>query len=369
MKYYIIAGERSGDLHGSNLIKEIKNLDSETEFKGFGGDMMESAGCKLIQHYRIISFMGFLEVITHLPDIIKTMKKVKEDILSFKPDAVIVIDFAGFNLRIAKFCKENNIPVHYYISPKLWAWNTKRVRKVKKYVDRMYCILPFEKEFYAKHNYKADFVGNPVFDSINNFKPNSKFLADNNLSAKPILAILPGSRRGEVENMLIYMLSLLPSFPDHQFVVAGVTNLPREFYENFEDRANIKIIYEQTYDLLSHADAALVTSGTATLETALFKIPQVVCYKTSLISYIIGKLVVKVPFISLVNLIAGKKVVSELIQDTYNPRVLTQELNYVLSDEGRKQIQEGYDLMHSKLHSGLSASKNTARLIVESVTS
>ena len=364
MKYYLIAGERSGDLHGSNLIKELKIEDSNASFRFMGGELMQKEGGHLVENYSKISFMGFFEVITHLPDVLKTLKKIKNDILQNKPDVVILIDFAGFNMRIAKFCKEHHIKVFYYISPKIWAWNTKRVHKIIKYVDKMFCILPFEKEFYKKYNYKVDYVGNPIFDAINKFVPNPDFFKINKLEDKPIIAVLPGSRIGEIENMLIYMLSIIPSFPEHQFVVAGVSSLPKEFYDNFEHRNNIKIIYEQTYDLLSRAEVAVVTSGTATLETALFNVPQVVCYKTSLLSYLIGRAVIKVPYISLVNLIGEKKIVSELIQEEYNPKILLEHIKYINSIEGKAQIQKDYIQLKEKLTTEFSASKTTAKFIV-----
>ncbi len=370
MKYYLIAGERSGDLHGANLIKELKELDQSAQFRFMGGDMMQEEGGhdNLAQHYSSISFMGFVEVLLHLRVVIKTMAKIKRDILENKPDAIILIDFAGFNMRIAKFCKENGIQVHYYISPKIWAWNTKRVEKVKKYVNHMYCILPFEKSFYQKYNYKIDFVGNPVFDAIRAFKLNENFIHENNLESKPIIAVLPGSRKGEIEKMLIYMLSLLPSFPEYQFVVAAVSNLPKEFYEHFENRANVKIVYNQTYDLLSLAELAMVTSGTATLETAIFNVPQVVCYKTSIISYWIGRMVIKVKHISLVNLIAEKQIVTELIQDQYNPKRLRHELNLLLDESTKTKVLKGYEEMQKNLFSELEASKNTAHLIYRYLT-
>ncbi len=366
MKYYLVAGERSGDMHGARLISEIKKLDSEAQFRCMGGDMMVEEGAELTSHYSSISFMGFIEVITHLGAVSKMLKLIKSDIDQYKPDVVILIDFAGFNMRMAKYCKSKGLKVYYYISPKIWAWNTGRVKKIKAYVDRMFCILPFEKAFYQKHNYEADYVGNPIFDSISRFEPNQDFAKNNNLDPeRKIIAVLPGSRKAEIEHMLIYMLSLLPSFPQYQFVVAAVNNLPREFYQNFENRPNIKIVYDQTYDLLTQSEAALVTSGTATLETALFKVPQVVCYKTSIISYWIGRMVIKVPFISLVNLIAQKKVVVELIQDAYNPRRLRKELERVLEGEGRQQVLEGYEDMRNNLANDSSASENTARLIVK----
>lgn len=362
MKYFFIAGERSGDLHTSNLIKAIKEKDSDAEIVGWGGEQMESAGARIVQHYSILSFMGFVEAIAHLPQVLSCFSLVKKLISVEKPDVVVFVDYAGFNLRIAKWVKENNYQTHYYISPKIWAWNQSRVHKIDKLIDRMYCILPFEKEFYAKYNYKVDYVGNPVLDSIRNFTPNPDFLSKNELSKKDIIAVLPGSRKGEVEKMLYYMLALLPAFSNYQFVVAGVDNLPKEFYENFLGRTNVKVIYGETYDILSNAKVALVTSGTATLETALFEVPQVVCYKTSNLSYLIGKMVVKVKYISLPNLIMDKPMLPELIQDDFNPQMIKKELVNLIENP-TKQLK-GYKELKG-IMGDENASSNTAELILK----
>ena len=291
MKYFLIAGERSGDLHASNLIKALKKNDPQAEIVAWGGEQMEAAGAKIVQHYSILSFMGIWEAIVRLPEVLSCFKLVKQLITKEKPDAVVFVDYAGFNLRIAKWVKDNGYQTHYYISPKIWAWGHQRVHKIIKLIDKMYCILPFEKEFYARYNYPIDFVGNPVLDAIRDHQPSTDFLEKYEIdSSKDIIAVLPGSRRGEVRKMLHYMLSILPAFPDHQFVVAGVNNLSKEFYDNFIGRSNVIVIYDETYNLLSHAKVALVTSGTATLETALFEVPQIVCYKTSLLSYVLGRM-------------------------------------------------------------------------------
>ncbi len=351
MKYYIIAGERSGDLHAANLIKQLRLKDPEAQIRGWGGDMMQAAGMDLVHHYSEMAFMGFAEVFKSLGKILGFLKECKADIAQQQPDVVILVDYAGFNMRIARFAKARGLKVYYYISPKIWAWNQGRVHKIKKVVDRMFVIMPFEEDFYARFDYKVDYVGNPVNDSVTDHERTPDFRTRNKLyNNKPIIAILPGSRQQEIEGMLHVMLSVLPSFRDYQFVVAGVSNLPKSHYEQYNKDPNIKIIYDQAYDLLAHAQAALVTSGTATLETALFGVPQVVCYKTSAISYTIGKMVIKVPYISLVNLIADKPIVTELIQDDFTAKKITAELKQILFDKHFiKKQQEGYTLVREKI--------------------
>jgi len=365
MKYYLIAGEASGDLHASNLITALKAQDSEAEFKGFGGDKSEAAGLVLTQHYKDISFMGFYEVFRNLKTLGKAIKLCKNDILAYKPDVVILVDFAGFNMRIAKFAKANGIKTFYYISPKIWAWNSGRVVGIKKYVDKMFCILPFEKAFYAKYDYPTDYVGNPVVDAVLAHKPNPNFRRDNGLDERTIIAVLPGSRKQEIEHLLHFMVSIIPPFMvDYQFVIAGMSNLPQEYYEKFRRHDTIRIVYDQTYDILSQAGVAIVTSGTATLETALFNVPQVVCYRTSEITYLIAKSFIKVRFISLVNLIANKLVVKELIQDEFNPTNLATELKLLLNNqEYRKTVLDGYAEIQNVLGKA-SASEKTAALMV-----
>jgi len=311
-----------------------------------------------------MAFMGFVEVAASIFKISRFLKQCKRDILSWKPDVVILVDYAGFNMRIAKFAKEKGFKTFYYISPKIWAWNQGRVHGIKKSVDRMFVIMPFEKDFYQRFDYKTDYIGNPVSDSVNSHKIADNFLQKNDLGEKPIIAVLPGSRKQEIENMLRIMLQVMPDFPEYQFVVAGVSTFSPEFYVQFTQGTNIKILYEQTYDLLSHAEAALVTSGTATLETALFNVPQIVCYKTSGISYTIGKMVIKVNYISLVNLIADKEVVKELIQDDLNAKNISEELKKLLFNKDYRQNQlNGYEEIKAKLGKANTA-EQAAKLIV-----
>ncbi len=367
MKYYIISGERSGDLHASNLIKEIKALDPSSQVRGIGGDLSKEAGVEVFKHYKEISFMGLIEVLANIFKISQYLKATKKDMLEFKPDVLILVDFAGFNMRMAKFAKENGLKVFYYISPKIWAWNTKRVEKIKRYVDRMFVILPFEREFYKKFGVKVDFVGNPILDSVKDFKPNLNFRTENGLDQRPVIAILPGSRKQEIERMLHFMLSLLPAFKDYQFVVAGVSNLTLDYYQMFRRGGEVKIVIDKTYDLLNIAQGALVTSGTATLETAFFKVPQLVGYKMNLITFWLGKAVVKVKFISLVNLILGRELIKELIQDNFHPNLIRDELRALLTDPVRKkEINEGYEELLEKMGSS-GASKRTAELMLDSL--
>jgi len=366
MKYYIIAGEQSGDLHSSNLIKEIKNIDNSALFRGWGGDLMKSEGVDIVKHINDISFMGFVEVIMNLRTITKNIKFCKTDILKFKPDALILVDYPGFNLRIAKFAHDNGIKVFYYISPQIWAWKQSRVKQIKRNVDKMFVILPFEKQFYKDFDYNVDFVGHPLLDSIENFnneKYNINFVAENKLDGKPIIALLPGSRKQEIKRMLEVMLEVIPSFKDYQFVIAGTNSVGREYYEEIIRGRDVKIIYNQTYNLLKNSYAALVTSGTATLETALMDVPEVVCYKGSYISYLIAKNVIKVNYISLVNLILNEGVIAELIQKDFNVNRLKEELTVILKDtELRKKTLRDYSDLRKKL--GIrGASANTAALI------
>lgn len=368
MKYYIIAGERSGDLHASNLMKEILKCDTNASFRFFGGDFMQQVGGEIVTHYREMAYMGFLEIFLNLKKVIKNLNRCKLDVSQFQPDALILVDYSGFNLKIAKFIKKYhpNIPIHYYISPKIWAWNQSRAVKIKKIIDHMYVIMPFEKDFYKKFNFEVNYVGNPCLETVNNFKPNPNFYIDNNLSSKPIIAVLPGSRKSEVEYMLHFMVSILPSFRDYQFVIAGVNNLESSYYEFFYREGIVHIVYEQTYDLLVHAKVALVSSGTATLETALFKVPQVVCFATSTITYLIIRCLIKVKYISLVNLIAQKEVVKELIQGDFLPQNVMAEINKLLKNtDYRNQILNDYSLLIDILGSS-KASENTAKLICKS---
>ncbi|MCF6213914.1 MAG: lipid-A-disaccharide synthase [Flavobacteriaceae bacterium] len=368
MKYYIIAGEASGDLHASNLMKSLKEKDQNAQFRFWGGDLMQSVGGHLVKHYKDLAFMGFLEVLLNIRTITNNLKFCKKDLLNFKPDALILVDYPGFNMRIAKFAKAHNIKVHYYISPQIWAWKENRIKSIKQFVDAMYVILPFEKDFYEnKHQFKVHFVGHPLLDAIAHRKPidENEFQQKHQLDNKPIIAILPGSRKQEIKKMLTVMLSVANDFKDYQFVIAGAPSQDFEFYKTFIKGTNIHFIANKTYDLLSVSTAALVTSGTATLETALFKVPEIVCYKGSWLSYQIGKRLVKLDFISLVNLILNKEAVTELIQETFNSKNLKKELHRILKTEKRAQIFETYFELEDKL-GGVGASDKTAQLILDS---
>lgn len=329
---------------------------------------MENEGCVLSFHYREIALMGFLEVFLHFRRVLRYLRMVKKDLLDFKPDGLILVDFGGFNLKMAHFAKKNQIPVHYYIAPKVWAWNQNRALKLKENVARLYTILPFEQDFYKKFNWKVDYVGNPLLDEINKFKPNPDFLNSHGLGKWPIVALLPGSRVQEIQKMLATMVDLKSEFRQVDFVVAGVENLPSKIYENARSEG-MKLVFNSTYDLLFHAKAAIVTSGTATLETAIFKVPQIVVYKTSTISYHIARHLIRVPFISLVNLVAEKEVVKELIQAAYNHRAVMEELGRLLGEEERRNtILKGYDQVILKIGQK-KASQETAGLIYQSLIS
>lgn len=366
MKYYIIAGEASGDLHASNLMKEIKLQDPLAEFRFWGGDLMQAQGGTMVKHYRDLAFMGFAEVIMNLRTILGNIKVCKKDILAYKPDAVILVDYPGFNLRVAKFVKQLGIKVYYYISPQIWAWKTGRVHTIKKVVDKMFVILPFEEEFYQRYDYQVDFVGNPLLDSIANLPEldGQEFRRQYGLDNRPIIAVLPGSRTQEITVKLPLMLSVEKDFPSYQFVVAGAPSQPLESYREIAGE-QVKIVENKTYDLLRLSKAALVTSGTATLETALLKIPEVVCYKGNRLSYEIGKRLIKhIRYISLVNLIMDKEVVKELIQNDLTTLNIKHELGLILNSSKREQILSAYDELHNKL-GGIGASKRTATLIVD----
>ena len=366
MRYYIIAGERSGDLHGSNLVKAIKINDPDARFKGFGGDYMREAGVELKAHYTELAFMGFVEVVKNINTISRYTKKCREDILNFKPDVIILIDYAGFNMRIAAFGKKNSIKVFYYISPKVWAWYQKRAIKLKENVDRMFVILPFEKIFFRKFNWEVDYVGNPVLDAVKSHKQDELFLDRNKfVRSKPIIALLPGSRKQELIRMVPVMAEVVRTFPDYQFGVATVNNLDSELYRKLSSLPNVMLVVEDTYNLLMNATAAIVTSGTATLETALFRVPQTVIYKAGQSTYAIVKLLINVSFISLVNLIAGKEVIKELIQQKANVSLIGDELKRLVEDESyRSRILSDYDSIIQTLDTG-SASENAARLMVK----
>lgn len=365
MKYYIIAGEASGDLHGSNLITELKKLDPSATIRCWGGDKMQKAGAELVKHYRDLAFMGFTEVLMNLRTIFRNLAFCKEDILQNRPDALILIDYPGFNLRIAKWAKEQGIKVIYYISPQVWAWKENRVKMMKQTIDKMLVILPFEKEYYKnKWNWEVEYVGHPLVEVIERHKKDSK---GGPLSGKPVVALLPGSRKQEILKKLPIMLELSRSFPGYQFIVAKAPGVEGQFYDDLlKPYSNVSYVSNQTYDLLQQSKAALVTSGTATLETALFAVPEVVCYKGSYLSYQIGKRLVKVKFISLVNLIMDKLVVKELIQDDLTTGNLEKELKQLLTSETKvKELQKDYSDLKDLLGKGGNASSKAARSIVD----
>ena len=370
MKYYIIAGEASGDLHASNLMKALKKVDTEADFRFWGGDLMQQQGGTLVKHYKELAFMGFAEVIMNLRTIFKNISFCKQDIQAYKPDVLIFVDYPGFNMRIAEWAKKKAYKTHYYISPQIWAWKENRIKKIKRDVDEMYVILPFEKDFYTlKHDFPVHFVGHPLLDAIDNRPPVDieAFRRNHGLDHRPVIALLPGSRKQEIDKMLKVMLSITSDFEDYQFVIAGAPSQDEEFYKGFMKNSNISLIMNKTYDVLGIAHAALVTSGTATLETALFKVPEVVCYKGSYISYHIAKRIINLDYISLVNLIMGREVVKELIQNDFNRKNLKSELNKILEDKNREKIFADYFELEQKL-GGSGASKNTAELIFKKIT-
>ena len=357
MKYYLIAGEASGDLHASSLVRELKKLDPAAEVRCWGGDLLSAAGATVVKHYRDLAFMGFVEVLTNLQTILRNFDFCKKDILSFQPDAVILVDYPGFNLRMAEFAHKAGLKVFYYISPQVWAWKQSRVKKIRKFVDKMMVILPFEKEFYARHQVTVEFVGHPLLDAIASFAPDPAFRQSAGLDERSVIALLPGSREQEVKKMLGIMLTMVPVYPGCQFVVAAAASLPLEFYEKVTTGMDVKVVSGKTYDLLSISTAALVTSGTATLETALFRVPEVVCYKGGRISYEIARRIIHVPYISLVNLVLEKEAVKELIQADFTPDRLRRELDLILDDTlNRKRLLIDYKELATKLgNSGASA--------------
>ncbi len=364
MKYYIIAGEASGDLHGSNLIKEIKKLDPNASIKAWGGDLMQQAGASLVKHYRDLAFMGFLEVIKNLPTILQNIRFCKQDIEAWQPDVLVLVDYPGFNLRIAEWAKKNGFKVVYYIAPQVWAWKENRVKKMKLCIDKMFCILPFEKDYFKnKWNWDVTYVGHPLLRVIESFKSTTPLSTGN----KKVIALLPGSRKQEIIKMLPIMLSVTPHFPGYTFMVAQAPGQDAPFYNRYlMGYSNVTLIKNSTYELLTIADAALVTSGTATLETALFKVPEVVCYKTSKFSYQIAKRLVKIKFISLVNLIMDKEIVREIIQENLTEQQLTKALrNITENEEHRKEVMNNYQSLHALLAAGgEDASAKVAKEIV-----
>jgi len=369
MKYYIIAGEASGDLHGSNLMKALYKKDPKAIIRFWGGDLMQKTGGILVKHYRDLAFMGFAEVLFNLKTIVNNISFCKKDIEQFQPDVLIFIDYPGFNMRIAEWAKKKGIPTHYYISPQIWAWKENRIKAVKRDFDKLYVILPFEKDFYEKkHHFPVEFVGHPLIDAIHNRVKieNETFRKENNLDERPIIALLPGSRKQEISKLLHEMLAIVPDFPGYQFVIAGAPGQEFDFYKQFLTNKTVHFITNKTYDLLSVAHAALVTSGTATLETALFKVPEVVCYKGNWASYQIAKRIITLKYISLVNLIMDEEVVTELIQGECNSKRIKAELTKILNSEYRQKLLKKYEILEEKL-GGEGASEKVAQLIVASI--
>lgn len=350
MKYYIIAGEASGDLHASHLVKEMFAEDHNIEFRGFGGDKMKAVGVTIAKHYKEMAFMGFTEVVMHLRTILKNINLCKKDIEEYAPDAIILVDYPGFNFRIAPFAKALGIKVIWYISPQLWAWNSSRVEKIKASVDLLLVILPFEEAFYEQHNFKAHYVGHPLTDHLISRIRDPLFFRVLNIPEQPAIAVLPGSRKQEIKRNLDIMLSVASDFRECQFIVACAPGIEKSFYDKFRKEQNINYVYNKTYDLLQNSVAALVTSGTATLETALLQVPQLVCYKGSVISYVIAKRLIHVKYISLVNLILGKEAVPELIQFRFSKKYLIPALDRLLyNNDYRMQMIEDYISLREKL--------------------
>lgn len=355
-------------MHAANLVAEIKKKDKKAEFRGCGGDLMKAQGVNLLMHYRTMDYMGFVEVAVNLRRVLGNIKKVKKDIIDYQPDTVILVDYPGFNLRMAEFAHENGFKVVYYISPQVWAWKRRRVNKIKASVDKMLVILPFEEEFYNRYGVDVTFVGNPLLDELAKFGNGNRsiFLRRNNLGEKrEIIALLPGSRRQEIKRVLPIMLKVVPHFPEYQFVIAGVSSIDKSLYKRIIGNTDVFLTENQTYDLLQNASAAVVTSGTATLETALFTVPEVVCYKSSGLSYRIAKWLIKVKYISLVNLVMDKEVVKELIQSDLTENNIVKELENLLHNGKRqRQILEDYEDMKERLGNA-GASEKAAAVIVK----
>lgn len=379
MKYYLIAGEASGDLHASNLMKALKTEDPKAEFRFYGGDLMSKVGGTLVKSYKELAYMGFIPVLTHLRTILSNMRRCKADIITWHPDVLILIDYPGFNLDIAKYIKRHtHIPIYYYISPKIWAWKEYRIKNIRRDIDELFSILPFEIDFYKKYNYTINYVGNPCIDAVSSFKESAygnesfgHFIHSFDLPDKPIIAILAGSRRQEIKDNLRIMLAVVPKYKEYQFVIAGVSSIGKEYYDKFLTTSkNISIVFASTYRLLQQAEAAMVTSGTATLETAIFKVPQVVCYYTAcgkLVS-LLRKLILKVKYISLVNLIAGQEIVTELVADQMNAKNLQSELDSIIKGGNRRSemIREYGKIL--KILGDKGASERAAYLIVRKLT-
>lgn len=371
LKIYMIAGEASGDLHGANLMKALLTENSTIDFRFWGGDLMQKTAGKPVKHIQELAFMGFVEVLLNLKTILTNIQFCKQDILKYKPDAIVLIDYPGFNLRIAEWAKSQNIKVYYYISPQVWAWKQNRVHKIKRFVDEMFVILPFEKNFYQKFDFDVEYVGHPLLDAIEQYKETEfspqTFREKWNLGEKPVIALLPGSRKQEVNVKLPIMLKALKGMDQYEFIIAAAPSLDESFYAPLIAGSNIRIIYDATYDILGISEAALVTSGTATLETALLNVPEVVCYKGSPISYVIAKKLIKIKYISLVNLIMDREVVVELIQSECNEKRIREELNLIIEGGTRRQgVLESYQELRNILGGG-GASKQVARSLLKTI--
>ena len=348
MKYYIIAGEASGDLHGSKVMESIKNLDKKAKFRFWGGEKMKGVGGEIVKHINHLSFMGFWEVLKNIKTILKNISFCKSDINTYQPDKIIYIDYPGFNMVIAKWAKINGFQNHFYISPQIWAWKESRIKKIKCYIDYLYVILPFEKEYYKKkHDLNVHYVGHPLVEIISNEKKNEDLFPLT--LTKPVIALLPGSRKQEIKKMMPVFKSVIHHFSNYEFIIAGVSNISKEWYDKILKDDKIKIVYDKTYNLLKRSTAAIVTSGTATLETALFNVPQIVCYKSSLFSYLVGKIFIKLKFISLVNIIMEKEVVKELIQNDCTKRNIVYELSQLLKNENILRVKKEYEKLRSRL--------------------
>lgn len=365
MNYYILAGEASGDLHASNLIKELKKIDENASFRCWGGDLMQNQGATIVKHIRDLAFMGFVEVLANIKTILGNFKVCKADILNHKPDVLILVDYPGFNLRMAEWAKKNGILVYYYISPQIWAWKKNRIKKIRRFVDKMFCIIPFEKQFYADHGLNVEYVGHPLLDAIKEYRENQiKPLK----IERPFIAILPGSRKQEIKRMLPVMLESAAKYPEFEIVVAAAPALSLDFYQPFIGNHKVHLIQNQTYDIFSQCHAALVKSGTSTLEAALFKVPQVVCYKAAEISYQIAKSIVTIKYVSLANLIQDRLVVKELLQHDFTVEKISGELAKLLyDDQYRKTMMNDFELLAAELGEG-GASKKAAELMFQHLT-
>ncbi|WP_295767602.1 lipid-A-disaccharide synthase [uncultured Mucilaginibacter sp.] len=363
MKYYLVAGEASGDLHGANLMKALKAEDAQANFRFFGGDLMHQQGGTLVQHYSTMAYMGFAEVLMNIRTIMRNMKTCKHDIAAWQPDVLILIDFPGFNLKIAEYAQTLGLKVCFYISPKVWAWNQKRVHKIKRVVNHLFCILPFEVAFYQQFGMKVDYVGNPLLDAIAAFIPDPHFIENNNFGHKKIIALLPGSRKQEISRLLPEMLNIAKNFTDYQFVIAGAPSFSANYYQQYIGTCNIPVIFNSTYDLLHHAHAAVVASGTAVLEAALFNVPQVAVYKAHQFMITAARMFLKIKYITLVNLIMDKPVVKELIQEDCNTNTISAELERLVQGNYREAMLNNYEELDSKMGQP-GASAKTARLII-----